>query len=112
MEKKCIFCRVITRELPGEILFEDDNFLAFRDINPVAPFHVLLIPKEHKSDLKQYSNEDQELLGNLLLIAKKIADDNNIDSFRTVINTGVEAGQTVSHLHLHIIGGRYLEWHH
>jgi histidine triad (HIT) family protein len=112
MEQNCIFCRIISKELPANILFEDENFLAFHDVNPVSPFHVLVVPKSHRTDLKQYCKDDKELLGDLLLRAKKIADENNIDSYRIVINTGIEAGQTVFHLHLHIIGGRNLEWHH
>lgn len=114
MSADCIFCKIIKGEIPSAKIYEDQDFYAFKDINPVAPFHVLLIPKIHKSSLNDFFETDTELLGSLLLTAKNIAIENRLNEsgYRTVINTGIESGQTVFHLHLHIISGRRLEWKH
>jgi histidine triad (HIT) family protein len=106
-----LFGKIIRREIPADIVYEDDLCLAFRDINPQAPVHVLLIPKKEIDGVGNAGAEDQALLGHMLLAAGKIARQLDIgDSFRLVVNNGVEAGQTVFHLHIHILGGRKLRW--
>lgn len=106
-----IFGKVIRREIPADIVYEDELCLAFRDINPQAPTHVLLVPKKEIARLADAQPEDQALLGHLLLAANKIARELGIDgAFRLVVNNGAGAGQSVFHLHLHILGGRSMRW--
>lgn len=106
-----IFGKVIRREIPADIVYEDELCLAFRDINPQAPTHVLVIPKKEIDMLSNAKAEDQALLGHMVLAAGKIARQLGVgDAFRLVINNGAEAGQSVFHLHLHILGGRKLRW--
>ena len=106
-----LFGKIIRREIPAAIVYEDDQCLAFRDINPQAPTHVLLIPKKEIPRLADATPQDQAVLGHLMLVAGKIARDLGVDdAFRLVVNNGAEAGQSVFHLHLHIIGGRKLTW--
>ena len=106
-----IFGKIIRREIPADIVYEDDHCLAFRDVNPQAPTHVLLIPKKEISRLGAAQGEDQALLGHLMLAAAKVARQLGVgDAFRLVVNNGAEAGQSVFHLHLHIIGGRPMRW--
>lgn len=106
-----IFGKVIRREIPADIVYEDEHCLAFRDINPQAPTHVLLIPKKEIAKLSDAAAEDQAILGHLLLAAAKIARELGVaDAFRLVVNNGAEAGQSVFHLHLHILAGRTLRW--
>lgn len=106
-----IFGKIVRREIPADILYEDEHCLAFRDINPQAPTHVLLIPKREIDMLANAKAEDQALLGHLMLAAGKIARQLGVgDAFRLVVNNGAEAGQSVFHLHLHILGGRALRW--
>jgi len=106
-----IFGKIIDGSLPTEIIYEDDLCLAFKDINPQAPVHVLLIPKQHIAKLSESKPEHKSLLGHLMLKATVIADSLGYsDAFRLVINNGSKAGQTVFHLHLHIIAGRDLSW--
>jgi histidine triad (HIT) family protein len=106
-----IFGKIITREIPADIVYEDESCLAFRDVNPQAPTHVLLIPKQALSKLSEAGPDAQALLGHLLLAAGKIARQLGIeDAFRLVVNNGVGAGQSVFHLHLHILGGRPFRW--
>ena len=106
-----LFGKIIRREIPANIVYEDDLCLAFRDINPQAPTHVLLVPKKEIDMLANAGPEDQALLGHMLLAAGKIAKQHGLaDSFRLVINNGAAAGQSVFHLHLHILGGRKLNW--
>lgn len=112
MSEDCIFCKIIKGEIPSSKIYEDKSFIAFKDINPAAPFHTLVVPKDHRASLNEYEDADKKLLGDLLLTAKKIAKEAGIDSYRTVINTGAQACQSVFHLHLHIISGRKLEWVH
>src|SRR5262245_30291434 len=108
---KTIFKRIIDREIPADIVFEDDVCLAFRDINAQAPTHVLVIPKREIASLAEVSANDEELLGHLLVVASKIARDLGLaDGYRTVINSGRDGGQTVDHLHVHLLGGRSLHW--
>jgi histidine triad (HIT) family protein len=106
-----IFSKIIKREIPADIVYEDEHCLAFRDINPQAPTHVLLVPKKEMARLIDASLEDGALLGHLLLAAGKIARQLGVgDAFRLVVNNGAEAGQSVFHLHLHILGGRHMSW--
>ena len=106
-----IFSKIIAREIPADIVYEDDLCLAFRDINPQAPIHLLLIPKQEISKLSDAKPDSQALLGHLLLAAAKIARELGIEeAFRVVVNNGASAGQSVFHLHLHILGGRPFRW--
>lgn len=111
MSEDTIFSKIIRREIPATIVYEDELCLAFKDVNPQAPVHVLLIPKKPLAQLSHATPEDHALLGHLLLKAKAVAADLGIgDAFRLVINNGAEAGQTVFHLHLHILGDRPFGW--
>lgn len=106
-----IFGKIINREIPANIVYEDDQCLAFRDVNPQAPTHVLLIPKKELPRLADATVEDQSLLGHLMLVAGKIARDLGIDdAFRLVVNNGADVGQSVFHLHLHVLAGRRFTW--
>ena len=106
-----IFGKIIRREIPADIVYEDELCLAFRDINPQAPTHVLIVPKEGIARLSDAGPDDQALLGHLLLAAGKIARQLGVaDAFRLVVNNGAEAGQSVFHLHVHILAGRKLRW--
>ncbi len=108
----CIFCDIVEKKRSAKILYEDDLVIAFDDINPQAPIHVLVIPKKHIPTTLQLHEEDNFLIGYLIQIANKIARDKKIDErgFRLVINCNPEAGQTIYHLHLHILGGRFMHW--
>jgi histidine triad (HIT) family protein len=107
----CLFCRVIAGEVPAKKVYEDDLVFAIEDIKPQAPTHVLIIPKRHIRGLKEARMEDMDILGYSQLIAAKIAKDRGIEeSYRTVYNVGPGAGQSVFHIHLHLIGGRNLAW--
>jgi histidine triad (HIT) family protein len=108
----CIFCKIAAHELNAEVVYEDDEFLAFKDIKPAAPVHVLLIPKTHLGSLLDVEGQQSELVARLLLTANKVARQLGVagDGFRTVINTGDNGGQTVHHLHLHLLGGRFMTW--
>jgi histidine triad (HIT) family protein len=110
MSDACLFCRIVRREIPAAVIREDEHTLAFRDIDPKAPTHVLVIPKEHVGSLNDVN--DPALVGRLLLAAKEIAADQGIadSGYRTVMNAGADAGQTVFHVHLHLLGGRKLTW--
>ena len=108
----CLFCKIINREIPASIVYEDERILAFNDINPQAPTHVLVVPKAHIATLNDVSPEDDQIVGELVRRAAAIAKDRGISAagFRTVFNTNREAGQTVFHIHLHLLGGRTMEW--
>jgi histidine triad (HIT) family protein len=110
MTESCLFCRIVRREIPAKIVHEDEHTLAFRDIDPKAPTHVLVIPKEHVPSLNEAS--DPAPLGRMLLVARDIARAEGLatEGYRTVVNTGANAGQTVFHIHLHLLGGRRLGW--
>tara|TARA_Y100001968_G_scaffold261849_1_gene249851 strand:- start:982 stop:1326 length:345 start_codon:yes stop_codon:yes gene_type:complete len=107
-----IFSRIIRGELPADILHEDDRCIAFRDINPQAPVHVLVIPRKPILNITALGDEDEELVGHLFTVARDLAVKLGISDsgFRLVINNGVDAGQTVDHLHVHVLGGRSLTW--
>jgi histidine triad (HIT) family protein len=110
MEEGCIFCRIAAGEVPSDIVYQDEGFLAFRDISPQAPIHVLIIPKTHITSLAELTEGRQELAGRLIIIAEQLAEKEGIAKrgYRLVINCGPEGGQAVPHLHLHLIGGRRL----
>lgn len=107
----CLFCRIIRGEIPSKRVYEDENVLAFDDIHPQAPTHVLIIPKKHVAGLKEAQAEDAELIGQCHLAAAQIARQRKIENgYRTVLNVGPGAGQSVFHLHVHLLGGRSLAW--
>ncbi len=107
----CLFCRIIRGEVPAKKVYEDENVFAFEDINPQAPTHVLIIPKKHFAGLKEAQPEDAELIGRCHLAAAEIARQRKIENgYRTVLNVGPGAGQSVFHLHVHLLGGRGLHW--
>ena len=108
----CLFCKIVRREVPGKIVFEDEQLLAFEDINPQAPTHVLVIPKRHIESLNVLEASDDGIVGEIVRRAAAIAKDRGIAAggYRTVFNTNRDAGQTVFHIHLHLLGGRSLTW--
>jgi histidine triad (HIT) family protein len=108
----CIFCRIIKREIPAKVVFEDEICLAFEDINPKAPTHTLIVPKRHIESMETLEDSEVEVLGQLFLAARDLARQKGIHrtGYRAVINTGPNAGQSVFHLHLHLIGGRSMGW--
>lgn len=106
-----IFSKIIRKEIPAEIVYEDNLALAFKDVNPQAPVHILVIPKQAIAKLSDAESPDHALMGHLLLTAKRVADQVGLtNGYRLVINTGADGGQTVDHLHLHILGGRSMTW--
>ncbi len=108
----CVFCRIASGELPSTLLYQDERVVAFRDLNPRAPTHILVIPREHVSSLATAQPPEERLLGHLLLVAANIARTEGVDEsgYRVVVNHGVDAGQTVFHLHVHVLGGRPFTW--
>ncbi len=112
MNGDCLFCLISQRQAPAEVVFEDDKVMAFKDINPKAPVHLLIIPKKHISSLNDISEKDKELLGHLILIATHLAQEKNLKEtgYRLVINTGPHSGQQIFHLHLHLLAGRHFSW--
>jgi histidine triad (HIT) family protein len=106
----CIFCRIVAGEIPGKILYRDDRVTAFKDARPIAPVHVLVVPNRHIASLEDAASADAALLGQLLLVGRQVAALEGVEKtgYRLVINTGPDAGQSVFHLHLHVIGGRPL----
>ncbi len=105
-----IFQKIIDREIPADIVFEDEHSLAFRDVNPQAPLHVLVIPKKPIAKIADMEDADKELVGHLFQVAGQVAARENFEDFRLVVNNGAGAGQTVFHLHIHVIGGRGMAW--
>lgn len=111
MSSECLFCKIAAKKIPAKLVHEDEELFAFEDINPQAPTHILICPKKHFASLAHATAEDQALLGKIALLAAKLARDRNLgDGYRTVVNTGSGAGQTVFHLHLHLLGGRNFHW--
>ena len=107
----CLFCRIISGEIPAKKVHEDEHTFAFEDIDPQAPTHVLVIPKKHIGGLKEATVEDMELIGRCHLVAAEVARKRQIENgYRTVLNVGPDSGQSVFHLHVHLIGGRKLKW--
>ena len=110
MGEETIFSKIIAGEIPADVVYETDNVLAFRDVNPAAPVHVLVIPKIPIVNLYDAEPDHAQLLGELLLAARKVAELEGLDDFRLVANNGAGAGQSVFHMHFHVIGGRSLSW--
>ncbi len=108
----CIFCKIINKEVPSKIVYEDERVLAFDDINPRAPIHVLLIPKEHFGTLNEIPEEKKDILSHLLLKARQVAQEKGIakNGYRIVLNTERDSGQEVFHIHFHLLGGRQMKW--
>lgn len=105
-----IFEKIINKEIPADIVHEDDRTLAFRDVNPQAPVHILVIPKQPIAKLADAGEDQAELLGHLLLVANRVAADAGLEDYRVAVNNGAGAGQSVFHLHLHVLGGREFSW--
>ena len=108
----CIFCKIVAGDIPADIVYQDDTVLAFRDLNPQAPTHALVIPRKHVSTLNDLTDEDAELVGRMHLAARVVAQQDGIaeTGYRTVFNCNEGAGQTVFHIHLHVLGGRRMTW--
>ncbi len=108
----CLFCKIAIGEIPSKVLFEDADLLAFHDVAPQAPVHVLVIPKRHLASLAEAAEADAAILGKLALATRRVAEETGIaaSGFRVVANSGADAGQSVHHLHLHVIGGRAMAW--
>ena len=108
----CLFCKIIDRTIPASLIYEDDRVIAFNDINPQAPTHVLIVPKRHIATINDVSTEDEQLVGELVRRAAVIAKERGLAAggYRTVFNTNRDAGQTVFHIHLHLLGGRSMAW--
>jgi histidine triad (HIT) family protein len=108
----CLFCGIVEKKIKGDVLYEDNSVLAFKDINPKAPVHILIIPRKHIATLSDLSRADGEIVGDIFLVAAKLAQEQGVaqKGFRIVVNAGADAGQTVFHLHFHLLGGRHLGW--
>ena len=112
MAEDCIFCKIANKQIPSDFVYEDDRVVAFRDLNPVAPVHILIVPKDHKLNLSEYSGEDEALLGHILTVAAHIAKESGLEEsgYRVITNAGPDAGQSVMHTHFHLLGGRKLSF--
>ncbi|HEX8773323.1 MAG TPA: histidine triad nucleotide-binding protein [Pyrinomonadaceae bacterium] len=112
MEQDCLFCRIVAGETAADVIHSDERSIVLRDINPQAPVHLLVIPREHLESLDDASQKDEAALGHLLRIAARVANEQGLSEsgYRTVINTGAGAGQSVFHLHVHVLGGRSMQW--
>jgi histidine triad (HIT) family protein len=111
MSADCLFCKIAAKKIPSKIVYEDDEVFAFEDIGPQAPTHILICPRKHLGSLNEASSEDQAVLGKLQLVAAQLARKLNLlAGYRTVLNNGSGAGQSVFHLHLHLLGGRTFRW--
>ncbi len=112
MVADCIFCQIIRRQAFAKIVFEDETVAAFEDLHPQAPVHLLVVPRKHLPSLKEVTQNDEPLLGRLLVVAAQLARERGLEAtgYRTVINNGSWAGQSVDHLHVHVVGGRVFHW--
>jgi histidine triad (HIT) family protein len=108
-DPSCLFCKIVTGELPAERLYEDETILAFKDIHPQAPFHALVIPKVHVATLNDFTVDQRQLVGDMLLTAKRLAAEHSLPGYRVTMNINREGGQVVFHAHLHVLGGRQLK---
>jgi histidine triad (HIT) family protein len=102
----CLFCKIINKEVPSDIVYEDSKVVVFKDINPKAPIHFLVVPKKHIASISQLEEKDKELVTDLILVIKKITKEKNITGYKIVINVGREGGQVIDHLHLHLLSGQ------
>ena len=111
-EANCLFCRIIDGEIPAELIHRDEQCVVIRDVNPQAPTHILVIPRDHLESLDDAARQDEMMLGHLLRTAARLANEQGLNEsgYRTVINTGAGAGQSVFHLHVHVLGGRQMNW--
>ena len=111
-EQSCLFCKIIKGDIAGDFVHKDDRCVVIRDVNPQAPMHLLVIPLEHLESLDEASQKDEQMLGHLLRVSARLANEqgNGENGYRTVINTGAGAGQSVFHLHVHVLGGRSMHW--
>jgi len=111
-ESDCLFCSIAAGRTPAALIHEDDTLVAFRDINPQAPVHILIVPREHLASLEEAGEEHEDLLGRMLLTARDLARAEGLaeSGYRTVLNVGPDGGQTVPHIHLHLVGGRTMHW--
>jgi histidine triad (HIT) family protein len=112
MEENCLFCKIAAGQIPSKIVYQDEDVVAFEDINPQAPYHVLIIPRRHIASMADLTLEDGPILAKIFITATKLAHDRSIDEsgYRIVANVGPDAGQSVFHLHFHLLGGRKLGW--
>ena len=112
MADDCIFCKIVQGKLPAKIAFQNDELIAFHDINPAAPTHILIIPRQHIASTAEITDQSGPLVGRMVLAAAQLAREQNIEKsgYRIVTNTGPDAGQSVHHLHLHLLGGRHMAW--
>ncbi len=110
MNQDCLFCKIIKGEIPTDKLYEDDEIIAFKDIAPQAPVHFLVIPKKHIQGPADISPEDEQLMGKVMRVGAQVAKEEGADNFRVIFNNGAQAGQTVFHIHMHILGGRDMNW--
>lgn len=110
MSENCLFCKIIRGEIPADKLYEDDDILAFRDISPQAPVHFLVIPKKHISGPDGVTAEDDQVIGKMIRIGEEVAGKEGVEQYRLVFNNGEQAGQTVFHIHMHVLGGRSMTW--
>lgn len=108
----CIFCKIAGHEIPTKAVYEDEDVIVFQDINPQAPIHLLIVPKKHLKSIMEIKDEDTQLLHKIIKVAQNLAKKYNINEsgFRLVVNTGDDGGQTVAHLHFHLLGGRFMKW--
>jgi len=107
--KNCLFCKIINKELPSDIVYEDDKIIVFKDIRPKAPIHLLILPKKHIPSVDHLEIPDRDLMGELILTAKVIAEKNNLKGYKLMINVGRDGGQIIDHLHLHLLSGKITE---
>lgn len=112
MAENCIFCKIANHEIPSNFVYEDESVVAFKDLNPVAPVHILIVPKEHKLNLSEYAEDEEKLLGHILIVAAHIARELGLEEsgYRVITNAGPDAGQSVMHTHFHLLGGRKLNF--
>jgi histidine triad (HIT) family protein len=112
IDNDCIFCKIIEGELPSDIVYRDEEIISFRDINPIAPVHLLIVPRKHIPSIRDLKDKDLPLLGQMTVVANKLAEEEGLANtgYRLIINCGAEAGQTVPHIHMHLLGGRRLSW--
>jgi histidine triad (HIT) family protein len=106
----CLFCKIVAGDIPGDVVLSDDRVVAFRDVNPVAPTHVLVVPRDHAENAAATAATDPALMGELVAAAAEVASREGLDDYRLVLNTGADVGQSVFHTHLHVLGGRSMTW--
>ena len=106
----CVFCKIVDGDIPSDTIYEDDQIIAFKDLDPQAPIHFLVIPKKHITSLATLDESDSDLVAKIMLVIQKLAKENNLEGYRVVTNIGEDGGQSVPHLHFHVLGGRAFHW--